>query len=162
LCRFPASLRWSVRRSSRPDPGPCGTGQSRSFLGAFDGIEHDLHTVSLGQVLVHLPLQSQPPCRLPRKASALPEAEPLFRAHHRPRQRYGSYFELARPPVVRLAAITEHEQRYVRPTSASHCFDYEYPTLRALPASFRDLRLAHDPELAPVAKRPVGLALHYA
>jgi hypothetical protein len=53
-------------------------------------------------------------------------------------------------------------QRCVRPTSASHCFDYEYPTLRALPASLRGLRLAHDLELAPVAKRPVGLAFHDA
>lgn len=56
----------------------------------------------------------------------------------------------------------EHEHRCVQPTSASHCFDHEYPTPRALPASLRDSRLAPDCGLAPTAKRPVNPALHGA
>jgi hypothetical protein len=56
---------------------PCGTGQGRSFLSAFDGVEHDLRTDWLGQVLVHLPLQGFPPVSFPTKLPPCPKPSPF-------------------------------------------------------------------------------------
>jgi hypothetical protein len=90
---------------------------------AFDGVEHDLHTGSLGRVLVHSPLQGLRLASFPAGVSALLEVEPLFRAHHRPRQRYDGFFELRRPPMVCLAAATEHDNdacdRLLLPTAST-------------------------------------------
>jgi len=71
-------------------------------------------------------------------------------------------FELVRPPTVCLSAPRGARTRCVRPTSASHCFDYEYPYL----VSYRHLSeacaspLADEPALA--TRRPVNLAFHDA
>jgi hypothetical protein len=40
-----------------------------------------------------------------------------------------AHFELARPPAVCLAARHGGRTRYVRPTSATHCLDYEHPRI---------------------------------
>jgi len=53
---------------------------------------------------------------------------------------------LTRPPAACLATVRGARVRCVRPTSASHCFDYEYSRLRSFPASLRSLRLAPSPE----------------
>jgi hypothetical protein len=71
-------------------------------------------------------------------------------------------FELVRPPATCLAARCGAQTRCVRPTSASHCFDYEYPYLVSYRHLFeaRASPLAGEPALA--TRRPVDLAFHDA
>jgi hypothetical protein len=106
------------------------------------GANRDLHTVSLGRVLVHAPLRSRLRAGFPRECLAPPEAGSLFRTHHRSCQN-GSYSELACPPTACLATCCGAQARCVRPTSASSCFDYEHPCL----VSYRHLFETYAPPL---------------
>jgi hypothetical protein len=53
---------------------------------------------------------------------------------------------LTRPPAACLATVRGARARCVRPTSASHCFDYEHSRRTTFPASLRGLRLAPSPK----------------
>jgi len=82
---------------------------------------------------------------LPRALLAAPLR--MKRSCRPPRQRIEAVRErLARPPAAYLATGRGARARCVRPTSASQCFDYEYPCLVSLPASLRGSRLAPSPE----------------
>jgi hypothetical protein len=71
-------------------------------------------------------------------------------------------FELVCSPTHCLAAQCGGQTRCVRPTSASHCFDYEYPCLACYRHLFEACAspLVHEPALA--TRRPVDLAFHDA
>jgi len=71
-------------------------------------------------------------------------------------------FELVRPPTVCLSALRGARTRCVRPTSASHCFDYEYPYLVSYRHLFEACASPLADEHALATRRPVNLAFHDA
>jgi len=128
----------------------------------FDGAKCHSHTVSLRRVLVHASLRSLLPVGFPHELLTPPEADPFSESTPARVSAATVCFELAGPPVARLATCHGAPARCVRPTSASHCLDYEHPCL----VSYRHLFEACAPpviaELALGTQRPVNLAFHDA
>jgi len=129
-----------------------------AFL-AFDRAGRDLHTVSLGTVLVHGSLWSLPPASFPREHSTPPEAEPLFSAHCLRVSATTACLELVRPSY----SLPRGSLRSSDPMrTTDFCFPLpfnEYPRLVELPASLRGFRLALDPRLCGRSQETGGLGV---
>jgi len=129
-----------------------------AFL-AFDRAGRDLHTVSLGAVLVHGSLWSLFPASFPRERSTPPEAEPFFGTHCLRVSAMTACFELVRPSYSLPLGLLRSTDAM---RSTDFCFPLpfnEHPRLVELPASFRGLRLALDPRLCGRSQETGGLGV---
>jgi len=152
-----------IWRFSHRDPAPCGAGQGRvTRLRTFDGAERDSLTDSLGHALVCAPLWNLLPAGFPRELSIPPEAKPLFRAHHRPRQRCGGLLRASSPSFGLPCGLPRSTSTMIATDFCFPLLRLRAPALRLLPVSLRDLRLALGKRPAPATKRPMDLAFHDA
>jgi len=145
-----ACLRRSTRRFSHAHPTPRGAGQNQSSCLPCYVRARRLRTVSLGRRALthHLCGESPAPCgtRLHRPSLPVRIGDGLLPSAPADRAVCDG---LARPPAARLAAVRGARTRCVRPTSASHCFDYEYSRRVRSQHLFEACASPLPPELAP-------------
>lgn len=138
------------------------TGSSPSVC-AFDGAERDSHTGSLEHALSRLPLRDVFRASMTLRGTTRPKLSSFCEPSVACVSTLSTdRFELERPPTTCLAARRGARPRCVRPTSASHCFNYEHPRLVSHQHLFAARAAPLPRQLAPSRKRLVDRAFHDA
>jgi len=119
----------STGRSSHIDLVPRGARQNRVRVLRFLTARIATHTPFRSDACLYTRLCKAPPSRISTKVMPYPKLGPFSEPTVARVSDTTIFFELVRPPATCLAVRCGARTRCVRPTSASHCFDYEYPCL---------------------------------